>query len=411
MMPPAHSAMVAWHTSGVRTFEDARRKEITAGASPKGSYVYTMAALLNEFLGAKFKIVAGYQGIASIYLALERGEVDSLAVTWGEFRVERANLVAEKKVLALVQSAPKADDLPDVPTVDELAKTDDDRGIIGFLLSGNKLGRPLAAPPGTPAERVAALRAAFEATMKDPRFLKDVDKRQGGVRPDPGRNAAACDRRDSEDPAAPGRTRQENPRIGGPRGHDRISRCSSARRAPARLAPAGSWDCQVHVFGDPQTYPPWPGRQYNAPPASFDDMRRMHGALGIARGLIVQPTTYGTDHTLLLDLLAAEKATSGGDHRRCDYGRRAAPLARGRRAQRALQFREIPRDGPDAGKLPALDRAHRRARLGRKNPRRRQRIRRARGTLPAAAAADRDRPHGTFLFQGRHDPAGDPAAP
>ena len=65
MMPPAHSAMVAWHASGVRTIDDARRREISAGASPKGSYVYTMAALLNEYLGTKFKIVAGYQGITS----------------------------------------------------------------------------------------------------------------------------------------------------------------------------------------------------------------------------------------------------------------------------------------------------------------------------------------------------------
>jgi len=74
-----------------------------------------------------------------------------------------------------VQSAPKADDLPDVPTVDELAKDERDRGPMDFLLSGDALGRPLAAPPGTPAERVAALRAAFADTMKDPRFLHDVE--------------------------------------------------------------------------------------------------------------------------------------------------------------------------------------------------------------------------------------------
>ncbi len=78
-------------------------------------------------------------------------------------------------------------------------------------------------------------------------------------------------------------------------------------RTPAKRAPAGSWDCQVHVFGDPATYPPWPGRRYNAPPASIDEMRRMHHALGVERGVIVQPTTYGTDHSLLLDLLAVEK--------------------------------------------------------------------------------------------------------
>jgi tripartite-type tricarboxylate transporter receptor subunit TctC len=175
IMPPAHSAMVAWHASGVAGIEDVRRRPITAGASPKGSFLYAMPALLNEFLGTKFKIVAGYQGIASVYLAMERGEVESLGITWGEFKVEKSDMVRDGKIRILVQSAPKADDLPNVPTVDELAKDEADRGPMDFLLSGNALGRPLAAPPGTPAERVAALRTAFAETMKDPRFLRDVE--------------------------------------------------------------------------------------------------------------------------------------------------------------------------------------------------------------------------------------------
>jgi hypothetical protein len=80
-----------------------------------------MPALLNEFLGTKFKIVAGYQGIATIYLAMERGEVDSLGITWGEFKVEKSDLIHDQKVRILVQSAPRAEDLADVPTVDETA--------------------------------------------------------------------------------------------------------------------------------------------------------------------------------------------------------------------------------------------------------------------------------------------------
>jgi tripartite-type tricarboxylate transporter receptor subunit TctC len=175
IMPAAHSAMVAWHGSGVTSIADARRGQVTAGASPKGSFLYAMPALLNEFLGTKFKIVAGYQGIASVYLAMERGEVDALGITWGEFKVEKSDMVRDGKIRILVQSAPKAVDLPDVPTVDELATDEADRGPMDFLLSGNALGRPLAAPPGTPPDRVAALRTAFEDTMKDPRFLHDVE--------------------------------------------------------------------------------------------------------------------------------------------------------------------------------------------------------------------------------------------
>jgi tripartite-type tricarboxylate transporter receptor subunit TctC len=175
IMPAAHSAMVAWHASGVTSIADARHGQVTAGASPKGSFLYAMPALLNEFLGTKFKIVTGYQGIASVYLAMERGEVDALGITWGEFKVEKSDMVRDGKIRILVQSAPKAVDLADVPTVDELAKDEADRGPMDFILSGNALGRPLAAPPGTPPQRVAALRAAFEETMKDPRFLHDVE--------------------------------------------------------------------------------------------------------------------------------------------------------------------------------------------------------------------------------------------
>jgi tripartite-type tricarboxylate transporter receptor subunit TctC len=190
IMPAAHSAMVAWHASGVESIADAQRKEITAGASPKGSYVYAMPALLNKFLGTKFKIVAGYQGIATVYLAMERGEVDSLGITWGEFKVEKSDLVRDRKIRILVQSAPKADDLPDVPTVDELAKDENDRGPMDFLLAGNALGRPLAAPPGTPPERVAALREAFQATLKDPLFLHDVEASRTEFGPIPGETLA-----------------------------------------------------------------------------------------------------------------------------------------------------------------------------------------------------------------------------
>lgn len=175
VMPVAHSAMVAWHASGVASIADARRLPISAGASPKGSFLYTMPALLNEFLGTKFKIVAGYQGIANVYLALERGEVDALGITWEEFKVQKPDLIKEGKVRFLVQSAPRTAELPDVPSVDELAPDEADRGPMDFLLSGNALGRPLAAPPGTPPERVAALRAAFDETVKDPRFLHDVE--------------------------------------------------------------------------------------------------------------------------------------------------------------------------------------------------------------------------------------------
>ena len=174
IMPAAHSALISWTAAGVHGVEDIRRREIANGASPKGSYTYTMPALLNELIGAKLKIVAGYQGINPIFLALERGEVETLAVTWNDFEIEKADWVRVGKITALVQSSPKSPTLPNVPTVDELLTKPGDKALVSLLLSGNQLGRPLAATPETPADRVAALRVAFEAMRRDPQFIEDA---------------------------------------------------------------------------------------------------------------------------------------------------------------------------------------------------------------------------------------------
>lgn len=186
IMPGTHSTMVVWRTTGVTSLEGAKQRELTAGASTKGAFVYTMPALLNEFFGTRFKIITGYQGINAGYVAMERGELDGNAATWAEFKVLHPDYVAEKKVNVLVQNAPRIAELADVPTLQELARSDDDRRTIELLLSGDRIGRPLAAAPGTPPERVAALRAAFDATMKDAKFRHDAEQSQTEIDPIPG---------------------------------------------------------------------------------------------------------------------------------------------------------------------------------------------------------------------------------
>ena len=174
VMPRAHSALVAWAESGVKSIEDLRRQEVSNGASPKGSFTYTMPAMINELLGTKMKLVAGYQGINTIFLALERGEVATVAVTWNDFEQDKADWVRDRRINVLVQSSPKSPTLPGTPAVEELLKDPGDRALVALLLSGNAMGRPLAATPDTPRDRADTLCAAFEAMRADPAFREDA---------------------------------------------------------------------------------------------------------------------------------------------------------------------------------------------------------------------------------------------
>ncbi|MDP2356993.1 MAG: hypothetical protein Q8M31_13155 [Beijerinckiaceae bacterium] len=180
---PTVETMTAWHTAGVTTIEQAREKEVVAGASGKGAITYSFPAMLNEFLGTKFKIVAGYQGGNAINLAMERGEVQARNNTWSSWKVTKPDWLKNGDIKILVYAGPKPKDLPGVPSVTELMKNEDERRIVDLIVSGTELGRPLAFAGGVPADRVAALRKAFMETMKDPEFMKEAAKLQIEIEP------------------------------------------------------------------------------------------------------------------------------------------------------------------------------------------------------------------------------------
>jgi tripartite-type tricarboxylate transporter receptor subunit TctC len=163
--------LTTWHTTGVRTFEEARRRELVVAASNKGAITYTFPRMLNEFLGTKLKIVSGYQGNSTMVVAMERGEVDGVTNSWDSWKSLNPAWLAEKKINLLVQTEPKAKDL-DIPSVQQLARNEDDRKVIQLIVAGDALGKPLAASPNVPPERIQALRDAFDATIKDPEFIK-----------------------------------------------------------------------------------------------------------------------------------------------------------------------------------------------------------------------------------------------
>jgi tripartite-type tricarboxylate transporter receptor subunit TctC len=179
---PVVETMAVWHTAGVKSVDDLRKKETVAGASGRGAITYFYPMMMNAFLDTKFKIVTGYPGGNQINLAMERGEVQARNNTWSSWKATRPQWIKDKLINVVVQAGPRASDL-DAPSVEQLARTPDDRATIELIVSGTQLGRPFATTPDIPADRLAALRDAFRATMKDPEFLKDAAQMNFEVNP------------------------------------------------------------------------------------------------------------------------------------------------------------------------------------------------------------------------------------
>jgi tripartite-type tricarboxylate transporter receptor subunit TctC len=168
------NTMVVWHTTGVRTVDDMRRTEVAAGASGRGAITYTFPAMMNDLLGTKFKIVTGYAGGNEINLAMERGEVAARINSWASWKITKPDWLRDKKIVIIAQGGRRSPELSDVPSVEDLARSEADRQVIRMLMSGASLGRPFTAPPGVPAARIAALRAAFAETMTDETFRAEA---------------------------------------------------------------------------------------------------------------------------------------------------------------------------------------------------------------------------------------------
>ena len=180
---PLTGAMTVWRTSGVASIDDARRKEVLTGASGRGAESFSMPAMLNEFIGTRFKIVTGYPGGNEINLAMERGEVQARYNFWSSWKSTRPEWLKNGDIRIIAIMGPKAMDLPDAPSASDLAATEDDRRVVELIISGTYLGTPLAFGGGVPTDRLEVMRAAFNATMKDPEFLAEAEKLRIEVNP------------------------------------------------------------------------------------------------------------------------------------------------------------------------------------------------------------------------------------
>ncbi len=168
------SLCATWQTSAVKTWADMFAREFTLGGSATGADPDTFALILRNVFGAKVKLVTGYPGGNDINLAMERGEVDGRC-GWSWSSIKSQKWLHDGKINPLVQFGMEANaELPDVPSALARAGNDEQRQVLRLLTAGQFVGRPFFAPPDVPGDRKAALRRAFDATMKDPQFLAEA---------------------------------------------------------------------------------------------------------------------------------------------------------------------------------------------------------------------------------------------
>lgn len=174
---PENEVIIAWHTAGVRTIEDARQKEVVLGGTGAGSGIVIIPRAMNNLLGTRFKLVMGYRSSEDVNLAMQRGEVQARAFSFSSILMQRADWLKENKITVLAQAgAKRAHELPDVPLLTELANDETQHRILKLISSPPGLGRPYAAPPGMPPDRLALLRKAFAASLSDAAFLAEAEK-------------------------------------------------------------------------------------------------------------------------------------------------------------------------------------------------------------------------------------------
>src|SRR3984957_3453886 len=169
---------VAWHESGIATWQDMLTKPFLVGGTGAGSQMETMPVMLDKLFGARLKVISGYKGGNDIYLAMERGEIQGrCGGLISSINSTRPDWFAKKLVTVPIQIATARNPLfPDAPAIMEFAKDERTRKILQLLLAPLEMDRPILAPPGVPEERVAALREAFHAAMNDPAFIAQAEK-------------------------------------------------------------------------------------------------------------------------------------------------------------------------------------------------------------------------------------------
>lgn len=180
----ANIVAMAHRKSGFKNWEEAKSKVFTYGSIGRRNYTYIGVAAMNLFAGTKFKVISGYRGTKTSFLAMEQGEIDVSATSWTTLNVRHAEDIKEGKLVPVFQMAgTRQSYLPNTPSINEFGKTRGEKAFLAVIAAGSSIGRTMAGPPNMPKHLVAAWRTAFDKTVADPAFRADVAKRKSRLNP------------------------------------------------------------------------------------------------------------------------------------------------------------------------------------------------------------------------------------
>ena len=172
------SVCASWHASGITSFDQLYSKELIIGSTGGSGDDEQLPRIVNGVLGTKFRTVSGYPGGNEIKMAMQRGEVNGrCGWSWSSVKATEGQWLKDKSISILVQlSFRKHPDLPDVPLIMDMVKSEEGRQIFKVAFARQVMAWPFTMPPGVPAERIAAMRKAFDETLEDPEFLAEAKR-------------------------------------------------------------------------------------------------------------------------------------------------------------------------------------------------------------------------------------------
>ena len=180
---PRPAVISVWHKAPIKTLAEAKKVEAIMGSTGLGSETFLAPTLLNHIAGTKFKIVKGYKGGAKINKAMEGGEVHGRMNYWSGWTAGKPAWVRDKKLHHIASYGGHIPALPNIPKMIELAKNSEQKAMVKFLEVAPRIGMGFWVLPEVPKDRLAALRKAFMAMLRDPAFLADAKKRKAPVNP------------------------------------------------------------------------------------------------------------------------------------------------------------------------------------------------------------------------------------